>query len=71
MIECPQTLKEMKFKWLQLDSNQNHLFRKRPVNHLAKLTKWLSSVLSTYPYRAFDFMFLLCHVRVSEWIHTP
>ena len=33
---------------------------------MAKLAKWLSSVLTTYLYDAFDSMFLLCHVRVSE-----
>ena len=26
--------------------------------------------VSTYLYRAFDCMFLSCHVHVSEWIHT-
>ena len=49
---------------------QNHLVRKRILNQLAKLTKWLSCVLSTYLYGAFDFMFLSCHERISEWIHT-
>ena len=48
----------------------NHLARKRTLNHLAKLAKWLNCVLSTYLYSAFDCMFLSCHVRVSEWIHT-
>ena len=49
---------------------QNHLVCKQTLNHLAKLTKWLSCVLSTYLYGAFDCMFLSCHVRVSEWTHT-
>ena len=44
----------------------NHLVRKRTLKHLAKLTKWLSWVVSTYLYCAFDCMFLSCHVRVSE-----
>ena len=48
----------------------NHLIRKRTLNHLAKLAKWLSCVVNTYLYGAFDCMFLSCHVRVSEWIHT-
>ena len=56
------------------DSNgigtHNHLGRKRTLNHLAKLAKWLSCVVSTYLYGAFDCMFLSCQVRVSEWIHT-
>ena len=59
--------------WSLSDCNwtrtQNHLVRKRRLNRLAKLTKWLSCVLSTYLYGAFDYMLLSCHVRVSEWIH--
>ena len=47
-----------------------HLIRKRTLNHLAKLAKWLSCVASTYLYDAFDCMFLACHIRVSEWIYT-
>ena len=34
---------------------QNHLIRKRTLNHLVKLAKWLSCVLSTYLHGAFDF----------------
>ena len=45
----------------------NHLFRKRTLNHLAKLAKWLSCVVCTYLYGVFDFMFLSCEVRISEW----
>ena len=48
----------------------NHLVHKRTLNHLAKLAKWLSCVVSTYLYGAFDCMFLSCHEHVSEWIHT-
>ena len=48
----------------------NYLVRKRTLNHLAKLAKWLSCVVSTYLCGAFDCMFLSYHVRVSEWIHT-
>ena len=44
----------------------NHLVRKRTLNHLAKLAKWLSCVVSTYLYCAFDCMFLSCHVRVNK-----
>ena len=47
----------------------NHLVHKRTRYHLAKLTKWLSCVVSNYPYSAFDCMFLPRHLRVSEWIH--
>ena len=48
----------------------NHLDRKWTLNHLVKLTKWLSWIVSTYLYGAFDCMFLSCHVHVSEWIHA-
>ena len=61
--------------WSLSDRNwtrtQNHLVRKRTLNHLAKLVKWLSCVLTTYLSRAFDCMLLSCDLRVSEWIHTP
>ena len=49
---------------------ENHLLRKQTPNHLAKLTKLLSCVLSTYLYGIFDCMFLSSHVRISEWIHN-
>ena len=49
---------------------QKHLVLKRTLNHLAKLAKWFNCVLSTYLYGGFDCMFLSCHVRVSEWIHS-
>ena len=45
---------------------QNHLACKQTLNHLAKLAKRLSCVVSTYLYGAFDCMFLSCHERVSE-----
>ena len=56
--------------WLQRDSNPQPLIRKQTLNHLVKLAKCLSCVVSTYLYDSFDFMFLSCHVRVSERIHT-
>ena len=67
---CTKQARILKFKWLQLIRTHNHLVHKRTLNHLAKLAKWLSCVVSTYLYGAFDCMFLSCHVRVSEWIHT-
>ena len=58
--------------WSLSDCNgtrtHNHLVRKRTLRTLAKLTKWLSWVVSTYLYDAFDSMFLSCHVHISEWI---
>ena len=41
--------------------------RKRTLNHLAKLAKSLSCVVSSYLYGTSDCMFLSCHVRISEW----
>ena len=43
--------------------NHNHLVRKRKLNHLAKLAKWLSCVVSTHLYGAFDCMFLSAPYR--------
>ena len=55
--------------WSLSDSNvirtHNHLVRKRRLNHLAKLAKSLSCVVSTYLYGAFDSMLLSCHVPVT------
>ena len=62
--------------WLQQDSNPqlyghyNHLVRKRTLNHLAKLAKWLSCVVSAYLYGAFNCVFFSCHIRVLKWIYT-
>ena len=60
--------------WSLSDCNwtqtQNHLVHKQTLNYLAKLAKWLSCVLSTHMYGAFDCMFLSCHIHVSEWIHV-
>ena len=60
--------------WRLSDCNgtrsHNQLIRKRTLNHLAKLGKWLICVVSTYLYGAFDCIFFSCHVRAWEWIHT-
>ena len=75
LLECHGTpcSKQRKI-WSLSDCNgtqiHNHLVCKQIFNHLAKQAKWLRYVLSTYLYSAFDCMFLLCHVPVSEWIHT-
>ena len=49
------------------DSNRirthNRLVRKWTLNHLAKLAKWLSCVVSTYLHGAFDCMLLTCMSR--------
>ena len=49
---------------------QNHLLGKQTLNHLAKLSKWLSWVVSNYLYGAFDCMPLPYHLRISEQIYT-
>ena len=48
----------------------NHLVHKLTLNQLGKLTKSSSWIVTTYLYSAFDWMFLSCQVRVSEWIYT-
>ena len=59
--------------WSLSDCNwpqtHNHLVCKWTLHHLAKLAKWLSCVVSTYLYGAFNCTFLSCHVCISEWIH--
>ena len=49
---------------------QNQLVCEQTLNHLTKLAKWLSYVVNTYMYGAFDCMLLSCHARDSEWIYT-
>ena len=60
--------------WSLSDCNgtrmHKHLVSKRLLNHLTKRTKWLSWIVSTYLYGAFDCMFLLCHAGVSKWIDS-
>ena len=52
--------------WILIESSriwtQNHLFCKWTLNHLAKLAKWSSCVMSTYLYGVYDCMLLSCHV---------
>ena len=38
---------------------------KRTINHLAKLVKWLSCVVSTYQYGAFSCMLVTCCIGIS------
>ena len=53
--------------WTQI---HERLGNKRTLTYLAKLSKWLSCVVSTYLHGSVDCMFLSRHVRVSERIHT-
>ena len=53
--------------WTRMHS---HLVCKQTLNHLAKLTKSLSWVVTTYIYGAFDCMFLSSHIPFSESMHT-
>ena len=48
----------------------NHLFRKRTLNHLAKLTNSLGCVLSTYMYGAFDCMFWSCPFQSESTLYS-
>ena len=49
--------------WSLSDCNgnrtHNHLVRKRTLNHLTKLAKWLSCVVSTYLYGAYDYVLIM------------
>ena len=56
--------------WSLIDSNLIRFYSvcRGTLNHLAKLAKWLSCIVSTYLYGAFDCMSLSCHVQVSGWI---
>ena len=42
----------------------NYLDGKQTLNDLAKLTKWMDCVVSTYLYGVLDCMFLRCHFTV-------
>ena len=57
--------------WRWSDCNwtrtQNHLVLKQTLNHLTKLTKWLSCVLSTYLYGAFSlYVLVMSHTRFQS-----
>ena len=60
--------------WGSSDGNSTrahkHLGCKWTLTHLAKLAKWLSYVVSTYLFGAFECMFFSCHVHVPEWINN-
>ena len=60
--------------WSLSDMNQirthDHLVGKQRLNHLVKLAKWFSCVVSTYLYGAIDCMLLPCPGRALEWIDT-
>ena len=45
----------------------NNLVHKWTLKRLAKLTKWLSWIVRTYLFDAFDYKFFLCHRRISAW----
>ena len=48
----------------------NHLVCKWALSHLTEPAKWLSFLMSTYPFCAIDCMFSSSHVRVPEYIYT-
>ena len=65
ITSCSKQAPYLKFKLQQRVCTHNHLVHKRILNHLAKLAKWLSCVVSTDLYSAFELM-LSCHVRVWD-----
>ena len=59
-MSCGSQQRYVELKWQQRDSNTQLLSsKKRTLNHLAKPAKWLSCVVSTFLYIAFNFMLLL------------
>ena len=56
--------------WRLSDCNgiriQNHKVGKQKLNHLPKLAKWLSYVVSTYLYYAIGYFFLSSHIHVQS-----
>ena len=69
-IPCSKQAQYLNFKWGQRNLTYNPLVRKRTINHLAKLAKWLSCVVNTYLFVAFGCMLLSCHTCMSEWIYS-
>ena len=67
--ECQGTQRR-RLIWSLSDSNRiwthNHLVCKRTLNHLTKLAKLLSCVVSTYLYGVFDCMLLSCHYEFQS-----
>ena len=66
---CSKQARNLKFTWLQLDSNPPLILQTKiqPFSQTGYMHffKWLSCVVSTYLYGAFDCIFLSCYVRVS------
>ena len=48
----------------------NHIFLKKTLNHLAKMTKWFSWIVGKYLYGTFDYMSLPSLIHITEPIHT-
>ena len=62
LVKTGKRLSDTKGIW-----THNHLVLKRTLNHLAKLVKWLSYVVNTYIYGAFDIkLFHVMYVFHSE-----
>ena len=69
-LECQEFLARSRCEISSLSNcngtrTHNHSALRRTLNHLAKLAKLLSCVVSTYLYSASDCMFLSCHVRLN------
>ena len=56
MILSPKILKKIKCCDCNGNWTHNHLVCKQALSHLAKLAKWLSCIVRTYLYGAFDCM---------------
>ena len=56
IILSPKILKKIKCCDCNRNWTHNHLVCKQALNHLAKLVKWLSCIMRTFLYGAFDCM---------------
>ena len=67
---CSKHTHSLKMSECSVTWTQSKLVCKRKLNHLTKLVKWLSCVVSTYLY--FALILCFCHVTYGlEWIYTP
>ena len=49
---CPKKVKYLKFNACKRNRTHSHLVPQQTLNHLARLAKWMSCVVSTYLYSA-------------------
>ena len=67
---CSKQARNLKFKWLQLESNPEPLISETNTQPFGQTGETIELRLSNYLYGVFDCMFLSRHARLSEWIYT-